>query len=247
MAMVHGISQDHRVFDKQVGALRDSHRLILIDLPGHGLSADLSGPYGIPEFADAISGALEQAGIGRARFWGTHLGAASGLMLACKVPDLFEALIVEGTVFPGRAIPSVSAFLGRVASVAQQNGIEAAREIWWHEGGWFDVMRENPVICRAEQQREIIADFGGGPWLDPGLASKPIPPLDTALSNLTAPVLIMNGEHDLPDFLNAARALDEILPNSRRASIPGAGGFPLWEHSQPVNDVARAFLGALSG
>ena len=36
--MVHGMSQDRRVFDAQTEAFQESYRIQLIDLPGHGAS-----------------------------------------------------------------------------------------------------------------------------------------------------------------------------------------------------------------
>jgi pimeloyl-ACP methyl ester carboxylesterase len=47
IAMAHGLSQDHRVFDRQVDAFVSNYRIILIDLPGHGMSTDIKSAYGI--------------------------------------------------------------------------------------------------------------------------------------------------------------------------------------------------------
>ncbi|MBT5809633.1 MAG: hypothetical protein HOI19_04625 [Rhodospirillaceae bacterium] len=58
LALVHGMAQDSRVFDAQVKAFRDRFRILLIDLPGHGLSADLPGPFGQAEMAGAVVAAL---------------------------------------------------------------------------------------------------------------------------------------------------------------------------------------------
>ena len=43
LVMVHGMSQDRRVFASQVAAFRTDYRIVLIDLPGHGLSSGLPG------------------------------------------------------------------------------------------------------------------------------------------------------------------------------------------------------------
>ena len=55
ITMVHGISQDMRVFSAQIDAFRADYRLLLIDLPGHGGSAARPGPYGMTEFAAATA------------------------------------------------------------------------------------------------------------------------------------------------------------------------------------------------
>ncbi|MEM7222990.1 MAG: alpha/beta hydrolase [Pseudomonadota bacterium] len=242
IVLAHGVSQDRRLFSAQVAAFRARYRLILIDLPGHGLSTDMAGPYGVSEYADSLEGALAEVGIAQAHFWGTHLGAAAGLLLACRKPQLFSALVLEAPVFPGRPLPAVGQMLARVAETAQTEGIATARRLWWDEGGWFAVMRARPETCRAEEQQAIIADFQGAPWLDSGLASRPLAPIDGALAQLNTQVLMMNGEHDMADFVQAADALEALLPNCRRWRVPEAGGFPLWEFPARVNEKVARFL-----
>lgn len=242
ITMVHGVSQDRRVFSAQVDAFGGDYRLLLIDLPGHGLSSEMTGPYGIAEFAASIEAAMAEAGVSRSHFWGTHIGAGAGLLLACRAPGLFQSLVLEGPVFPGRPLPAVSETLARIARTAREEGMAAARERWWEEGGWFAVMRARPGECRAAEQRAIIADFAGGPWLDAGLTTRPLPPIDDALASLEIPALIMNGEKDLPDFIHVADQLEALLPKCRRSVIKEAGGFPLWEFPDPVNEAVRSFL-----
>ena len=61
IAMVHGMSQDHRIFDKEVEAFRDRYNIVLIDLPGHGLASDVGGPFGHVEFMRHVEAALDDS------------------------------------------------------------------------------------------------------------------------------------------------------------------------------------------
>ncbi|MEZ7845332.1 MAG: hypothetical protein QMB27_04915 [Rhodospirillales bacterium] len=54
IVMIHSITQDHRVLSSQVVAFIDPYRLLLIDLPGHGLSIDVPGPYGHVEMMEHV-------------------------------------------------------------------------------------------------------------------------------------------------------------------------------------------------
>jgi 3-oxoadipate enol-lactonase len=242
IAMVHGLSQDRRVFDRQVDAFTTDYRLILIDLPGHGRSSDILSPYGLSEYASHIQDCLKDAGINRCHFWGTHTGASAGLLLSCYEPGVFQTLILESPVFPGRPIPSVTSLFIKVSEIACTKGIAEAREVWWQEGAWFDVMRARPAECRAAEQRQIIDDFNGLPWLDGGLVSRRISPIDNALRQLRSPVLIVNGEYDLADFRAAADALDQLISPCYRATVEEAGGFPLWEFPDRTGEIVRRFL-----
>jgi pimeloyl-ACP methyl ester carboxylesterase len=241
LVMVHGMSGDHRVFDEQVRAFRDRYQILLVDLPGHGLSAGVPGPFGHRELAGHVEAALDATGLASAHYWGTHTGAAVGLLLALRRPARFASLILEGAVLPGRVMPSVARELAATLGVLEADGLEAAKRRWFEESGWFEVIRSCPENCRAEQHWQIVSDFGGAPWRDPG-NPLPVAPVEQDLKGLRVPVLAYNGEHDLADFLDVAEALERLLPNVRHRLIAEAGGFPAWELPRRVNAVVADFL-----
>lgn len=221
--------------------------MLLIDLPGHGVSSNIPAPYGLSEFASHIRDCMVATGVNNATFWGTHLGASAGLLAACDEPDLFSALVLESPVFPGRTLPSVSNLLSDVAATAKEQGMMEARDLWWEKGPWFDLMRSDPERFRAAEQWRIIEDFNGGPWLEKELTSKPLDSVEDKLRQLQVPTIMINGQHDVKDFVLAADAIEELIPNAKRISIPGGGGFPLWELPDLVNErVSEALAGATS-
>ncbi len=239
IVMVHGMSGDHRVFGEQVRCFQDRYRILLVDLPGHGLSAGVPGPFGHRELADHVQGALD--GVSRPHYWGTHTGAAIGLLLALRRPDRFASLILEGAVLPGRVMPSVARELAATVGVLEAQGLDAARRRWFDQAGWFDVMRRRPEECRAERHRRIVSEFGGAPWSAPG-EPLPVAPIEQDLKALDVPVLAYNGEHDLADFIEVAERLEGLLPNLRRCLVAEAGGFPAWEFPARVNALVGDFL-----
>lgn len=218
------------------------YRLLLIDLPGHGRAAAAPGPFGVAEFASWIGEAVREAEASGGVFWGTHLGAAAGLALAAGRPGLFSALVLEAPVFPGRAPPAVADVLSRVAETARRDGVAAARDVWWREGPWFDEMRADPKARRAAAQRAMIDRFEGAPWLDAGLAARPLPEFEAQLARLGAPMLVLTGEREIRDFVDAADALAAAAPHAERAVVPRGGGFPLWELPDVVNPIVAAWL-----
>jgi pimeloyl-ACP methyl ester carboxylesterase len=246
LTLVHGMSQHRGVFSAQVAAFRTRYRLLLIDLPGHGLSAGLPGPFGLAEYAASCRAALDDAGVARTHFWGTHTGAGVALLLAVREPARFAALVLEGPVLPGSPPPSVAQMLAEVGTLARGQGMEAARRHWWERSGWFAVMRERPGPARAAAQQAMVAEFPGAPWLDTG-APAPVTFALEDLASLQVPVLVVNGEHEVPDFLPARDALLAALPLAQGAVIPGGGGFPLWEQPDRVNAEVQRFLAEVDG
>lgn len=240
LTLVHGMSQDHRIFDAQAAAFRDRYRILLLDLPGHGLSADLPGPYGHAEMAASVDAGLDAAGITETHYWGTHTGTATGLLLAIRAPSRFRSLILEGTVLPGEAPPVVAAAIANARATARTEGMPAALRQWFGTA-WFDVMRQRPGECRAEVQWAIVSDFGGAPWRDTNQPA-PVAPVDEALGSLHIPVLLYNGAHDHAEFMAMADRAQSLLPDVRRERVPDAGGFPAWEFPERVNALVAAFL-----
>lgn len=245
LTLVHGASQHSGLFSAQVDAFRRDYRLLLVDLPGHGRSVDVPGPYGLMEYSRAVLDALAAAGVVRTHFWATHTGAGTGLMLAADRPQLVASLVLDGAILPGVDMPSVVAAISRAKATARSRGIDAARDEWFNECRWFDVIRARPDECRAAAHREMIDGFSGRPWLDAS-SPAPVPSIRPALRRISQPVLLVNGEHDLDEFLAVAAELASTLPDVRRLVVPGAGGFPLWEFPDTVNAAVRAFLAHVS-
>lgn len=241
LTFVHGFTQHQGVFSAQVQVFRSRYRLLLVDLPGHGSAAGHPGPYGPAEYAGHVTRALDSAGVAMTHFWGTHTGAGIGLLLARRHPARFRSLVLEGAVVLGRQPASVQDTLARVRALAASQGMDAALRVWLDEAAWFEVMRRSPEVCRWAAHRTIVQTFAGGPWLDvrPGM---PVENVADRLADVAAPVLLVNGEHDLPDFLATASTLHAGLPRARRVLIPGGGGFPGWEYPEPVNAAAGNFL-----
>jgi 3-oxoadipate enol-lactonase len=241
ITMVHGASQHSGLFSAQVEAFQADYRLLLIDLPGHGRSSGCPGPYGLAEYARSVLAAIRAAQVARTHFWGTHTGAGVGLLIAAQHPRLIASLVLDGAILPGVDLPYVTAMVARAKQTARERGVEAVRAEWFRESGWFDVIRARLAECRAKEHWDMVAGFSGRPWTDPSQA-EPVAPIRPALARIAQPVLLVNGEHDVEDFIRVADELESALADVQRATISGAGGFPLWECPAEVNALVRQFL-----
>ena len=241
LTMIHGFSQTHHYFSAQVPRFQQDFRLFLADLRGHGQSAAVEGPYGIEEYAEDIITSLDDAGIEQTHYWGTHTGAAIGLVLALRYPKRLASLVLEGTFLPGFEMPRVVELLSRARTLAQTKGVQAALEDWFRSADWFAYIRDHPEQCRASEHKGMIYEFQGSPWLSK-LPPRQVMSVADALHTIQHPTFIYNGENDMPDFVRAASKLEANLPNAQRASIPNAGGFPGWENPQEVNMHVFQFL-----
>ena len=241
LTLLHGLTQHGRYWTAQLEALAECYRLLTIDLRGHGRSAAPAEEYGQLDHAEDVLAVLDTLDIRATHLWGTHTGAAVGLLLAADQPERIASLVLEGAVIPGRATPSVERHTARARELADSAGVDAARDWWRDEAEWFNVMRREPEARRWTEQQALLADFSGAPWLtrEPPRA---VPDLTPRLGELRQPTLLINGAEDLPDFLETAALLERALPNARRYLIPGAGAFPAWEAPDAVTPVVRHWL-----
>ncbi len=241
LVMVHGFSHNHDYFGQQVAAFQADFRLLLVDFRGHGRSSAVAGPFGIEEYADDVQSVLDAANIDTAIYWGTHTGTAIGLVLALRQPERLRALVLESAVLPGFAMPRVDELLARARTIAQAEGIAAARQDWFEHADWFDFIRAEPMECRADDHRQLVEAFQGEPWISP-LTPRPVTPVVDCLDALTMPILLYNGVADLPDFHNVAAELESQMARVERHQIDRAGGFAGWEQPAAVNALVASYL-----
>lgn len=96
---LHGNSACKEAFVRQFAAFRHTHRLIALDLPGHGVSdnADPEVAYSIPAYADVAADVLASLGVQRPIVLGWSLGGYVGLELTARDPARFAGLCITGT------------------------------------------------------------------------------------------------------------------------------------------------------
>jgi pimeloyl-ACP methyl ester carboxylesterase len=115
---VHGWACDRSFFAPQAEHFARRHRVVSVDLRGHGESGKPQGPYPIAAYADDIAHIIEQPGLGKTVAVGHSMGGMIVLQLAAAHPDCVAAIVT---------VDSTLAFLPRHRSAieAVAAGIEA--------------------------------------------------------------------------------------------------------------------------
>ena len=88
-----------------VDALKDSHRLILVDARGHGASdkPHVTSAYSKELQATDVVAVLENLNVRRADYWGYSMGGRIGFALAQYAPEQFRSFILGGAAGDGRS------------------------------------------------------------------------------------------------------------------------------------------------
>lgn len=125
--LVHSWTGDRSYFAPQVSHFSRAHRVLAVDLRGHGESDKPYGSYSPDVFVDDVGWMCDQIGLRNAVLVGHSMGGNIVLELAARRPDLAAAVILlDAAVFPP------SSLLDAMKAVAQEfrgpNYAEAARQ-----------------------------------------------------------------------------------------------------------------------
>ena len=231
LVFVHGSTASHRTWDLQ-RQLSKTHRIILLDLPGHDQSDPLNEPVTVKLLADHVAAFVKNLGTGPAVLVGHSLGGAVCLQLAIDHPALVRALVLVGTgaklgVFPAileslktdfRASIDLAIGAMAFASTARPQIIERSK-------------RES-LKCRPEV---AYADFVACNTFD----------VRERVSDITAPTLVLVGTEDRLTPVKWSQFLNDKIVGSYLRVIANAGHMVMLEQPEEVNRAILTFLAGL--
>ena len=86
LVLIHGVSMSRRFFERNVPALAEHHRVINVDLRGHGESPASEGGHTVAQYARDIHHMLGALGLDGA----VLVGWSMGTMVAWDPPDIIS-------------------------------------------------------------------------------------------------------------------------------------------------------------
>jgi 2-succinyl-6-hydroxy-2,4-cyclohexadiene-1-carboxylate synthase len=237
VVLVHGFTQTAASMGPLAARLARRHRLVRVDLPGHGGSGAVRAGF------EAAARLLGEAG-GRAAYLGYSLGGRLCLRLALDRPDLVRALLLLGAS-PGIADPAERAARRRrdeaLAAAVERDGVAAFLDRWLAGPLFATLPRTRAGVAARLANRPAglaaaLRDLGAGAQA----------PLWERLAELACPALFLAGELD-DRFAAVAQAMAAAVPAGELALIPGAGHAAHLERPAAVAARVERFLAAHPG
>jgi len=226
LLLLHGFMGSSAEWDEVAAALRDGHRLLIPDLPGHGLSTGLPYPdsYAMQGATDALISLLDAENVDRCAVAGYSMGGRLALYLALRHPERVNRLLVE-SASPGLATEEERA-ARRAADekLAQRLETEDLREFvedWYQQPLFANLARDEELLRRTIEARlqndphelaRSLCAMGTGSQ----------PSLWEELPELKVPTLAVVGEEDAK-FVRIAREVERRSANVRVVVVPGTG------------------------
>jgi pimeloyl-ACP methyl ester carboxylesterase len=231
VVFIHATRLTRGMWAEQVARLSDTHRVITLDLPGHGTRA--AEPFSLDGAADIVARVIDQAAGGRACVVGLSLGGYVGMHLAERSPDRVRGLVLAGaSAEPSGIRATPYRALGWVMDTFDGHGLDTLNR-------WFFRTRFGPAISEP-----IIA---GGFWSTGGaaalrcLAGHAFKP---SLAAYPGPTLILNGSLDLPFRLDQ-RGFKAAAQDARIVRIAGATHLSNLDRPGAFSEAVRRFTAGL--
>jgi pimeloyl-ACP methyl ester carboxylesterase len=131
MVLVHGCGCDHSSLAPQSEFFRNSHRVVSVDLRGHGESDAPHQDYTVPGFADDLVWICARLALTRPVMVGHSMGGNVVLELAARYPDIPSSLVmIDSVMLPPPALldtlhPLIEALQGPRYLAAYQQVLSA--------------------------------------------------------------------------------------------------------------------------
>lgn len=131
LLLIHGVGMRAEAWGPQIAALAADHRVIAVDMPGHGESDPLPGDPRLPDYVAWAARVIEALELGPVSVAGHSMGSLIAGGLAVERPDLVaRAALLNGV--HRRTEAARAAVLARAAEIAAgAGGIEAPLARWF--------------------------------------------------------------------------------------------------------------------
>jgi pimeloyl-ACP methyl ester carboxylesterase len=238
LLLIHGSASATRTWDPLVPLLATSHRVIRIDLLGHGRSdKPADGDYAIPAQGRRVAAALDRLGVRHAIVVGHSSGGYTATALAEQRPDLVTALALIDTG------PSPDAL------IAQEEAIDPAQ--WPHLTDEQLRQAASSAFSRQGYQppQQLLDDMRSMTYhtltatMQASGAYIQQQPLPARLALLGKPLLVIYGADDRR-WRPSSFADYQAVPGANVEMLPGLGHSPILEDPARTAAPLVAFTAA---
>ncbi|MFE9693258.1 alpha/beta fold hydrolase [Micromonospora sp. NPDC005806] len=121
MVLLHGGLCSGEMFESILPSLADHHQVILVDLQGHGRTADIDRPLDVTLMADDIAALIDHLGLRKPDVVGYSLGGGVALQVAIRHPHKVGRLVAASANIRRNAIyPEMLQQQGQVGAAAAE-------------------------------------------------------------------------------------------------------------------------------
>jgi len=207
--LLHGANDQAGTWFAVAPKLAKTHRVLAVDLPGHGESGPHDGPLPLSMMVERLHAVLEREGAKRVTLVGNSMGGWVAMLYALKYPEQVERLVLEdasGMMWP-LSVPLVAA--------NREDAIKILHAV------------HGPKAETPEWAIEALLEPHAGDLMKRVIAGGVLDFLvDNKLASLKTPVTLIWGRDDGLLPLAYAEALQKKIAGSTLFVIDGAAHMP---------------------
>ena len=233
MLLIHGYPLSGELFKNNRAALAGAgFKVVTIDLPGFGRSVAPDANYSIQRYAKEVLGFMDAMKIDKAVIAGMSMGGMTTLEMYKEAPERFNAMVLIDTTADPAGIAEKGEWLGLADQAAQMGSASLVPLLLPRMLTGPDRQKMPGQVMHLSglvKQASYNGAVGGGK----ALASRP--DNNPVLSTIKVPALIIVGNEDNVTPIELAMKLQQGIPGSRLAIIPGAGHAAIFEKANEAN------------
>ncbi len=240
LVLLHGWTLDGRMFAPQLEAWAAEFEVIVPDRRGFGRS---KAPPSLARELGDLDRLFEAFGLRSVHLLGMSQGGRVALRYAATRPARLRSLILQGAVVDGFAPEEKQGErlpIAEWAAMARQGGVDAVKAQWL----------AHPMLALgtgAEDGRRllqtIVADYAGQDLVGFEAADYAFGfDVLAALSNFTAPTLVLTGANESAARKAHARVIYEAIPNAREQTLERCGHLANLAQPEAYAEAVAAFV-----
>lgn len=249
VVLVHGYTGGRWYWRHMIEHFAKSHRLIALDLKGHGDSdkpEPKTSPYGIPEYAQEVDEFLIKVGVEEFVLCGHSMGGMITQMYALNFPHRkLKGIVLCSTAPSIHGPPTLPPELGQdVGAIVQAL---TSGEVSEEMERAFARMAFAPEF--ADGHPELVDEaFSEGQKCPPTVKAALLEALMTKfdvkdrISQIKLPTLILVGTEDLLTSVEQSELINSKIDNSKLVTFPGVGHMISIECPDAVNGAIGQFM-----
>jgi pimeloyl-ACP methyl ester carboxylesterase len=243
IVLIHCFSCAINWWDGMMPLLDKTHRVIAVDLLGHGGSEKPTTGYTVPNQADLVAQALDELGVRGATVAGHSLGGSVAVALAERSPGLVSRVMIIDT--------AASHDRGSLGLLAQLGFTPVIGEFFWRVKPDFAVRKALEVAFAPgfdvpdefveDVNRMTYSSYDDSPLGSDDYSSEE--PLDERMAKSGKPLLVVMGaeEQIVDDPAEALAEYRRTVPGVKTKLIAGAGHSPNVEKPAETAKLLLAF------
>lgn len=243
VVLLHAGVADGRMWEPQVAALWDSHRVVRCDLPGYGQSPIPDGAFA---YHDAVADLLDARTIDAAWLVGASFGASVAVDFCLTYPERVLGLVLAAPTVGGyERGEDLQRFGAEEDRLLEAGDLDAATEL--NVRMWVDGPHRSPEEAPSAV-RELVAEMQRAAFEVPVPENTDLrrlePPAMARLAEIRVPTLIVAAELDVGEVVAHSEVLAARIDTARRVVVPGVAHMVTMEAPEAFNRLVLQFVEA---